>query len=111
MRGLSRRWATSSTNSSSTRCATSWSACRWTSPAINIARGRSEGIASLNNVRKQLFAASHDAALKPYDNWFDFGQNLKHHESLVNFIAAYGTDPTITGKTTSPTDAPRPQAM
>src|SRR5262249_22857166 len=69
-------------------------------PAINIARGRSEGIPSLNNARKMLFTATHDAALKPYDNWFQFGLNLKHAESLVNFVAAYGTDPTITSATT-----------
>src|SRR6185436_12225050 len=69
-------------------------------PAINIARGRSEGIPSLNSARRQFFTASHDAALKPYANWFEFGLNLKHQESLVNFVAAYGTDPTITSATT-----------
>src|SRR5262249_56088079 len=69
-------------------------------PAINIARGRSEGIPSLNLARKQLFAATRDAALKPYANWFEFGLNLKHAESLVNFVAAYGTEPTITSATT-----------
>ena len=35
--------------------------------AINIARGRSEGIPSLNVARRQFFAATRDAALKPYD--------------------------------------------
>src|SRR4051812_10509571 len=65
-------------------------------PAINIARGRSEGIPSLNNARKELFTLTRDAALKPYEHWFEFGLNLKHQESLVNFIAAYGTDPSIT---------------
>jgi beta-lactam-binding protein with PASTA domain/Ca2+-binding RTX toxin-like protein len=69
-------------------------------PAINIARGRSEGIPSLNNARKQLFATTKNSALKPYGNWFEFGQGLKHHESLANFIAAYGTDPSITSATT-----------
>ena len=33
----------------------------------------------------------------PYTSWADFGFNLKYPESLVNFIAAYGTHPTITG--------------
>ena len=69
-------------------------------PAINIARGRSEGIPSLNNARKELFLLTRDASLKPYDHWFEFGLNLKHQESLVNFIAAYGTDPSITTATT-----------
>ena len=61
--------------------------------AINIARGRSEGIPRLNVARRQFFTATHDTAVKPYANWFEFGLNLKHHESLVNFVAAYGTRP------------------
>src|SRR5262245_16014126 len=69
-------------------------------PAINMARGRSEGIPPLNVARRQIFTATHDAALKPYANWFEFGLNLKHAESLVNFVAAYGTEPTITSATT-----------
>ena len=69
-------------------------------PAINIARGRSEGIPSLNNARKQFFTATRNSAVTPYPNWFEFGQNLRHIESLVNFVAAYGTDPSITGATT-----------
>ena len=68
--------------------------------AINIARGRSEGIPSLNNARKQFYLATRNSAVAPYSNWFEFGLNLKHLESLVNFVAAYGTDPTITGVTT-----------
>ena len=32
-----------------------------------------------------------DSQLKPYASWVDFMNNLKHPESLVNFIAAYGT--------------------
>jgi beta-lactam-binding protein with PASTA domain len=70
-------------------------------PAINIARGRSEGIPSLNNARKQFFNATRDAAVKPYLNWFEFGLNIKHPESVVNFVAAYGTDATITSATTT----------
>ena len=69
-------------------------------PAINLARGRSEGIPPLNEARRQFFAATHDAALAPYANWSEFGLNLKHKESLPNFIAAYGTHPSITGATT-----------
>jgi len=68
--------------------------------AINIARGRSEGIPSLNSARKQFFAATRNSSVTPYTNWFEFGLNLKHPESLINFVAAYGTDPTITGVST-----------
>ena len=68
--------------------------------AINIARGRSEGIPPLNVARKQFYTASRNTAVKPYANWFEFGQNLKHPESLVNFVAAYSTDPTVTSATT-----------
>ena len=32
-----------------------------------------------------------DSQLKPYTSWADFVQHLKHPESLINFIAAYGT--------------------
>ena len=66
-------------------------------PSINMARARSEGIPSLNNVRKQIFAATNDGQLAPYDNWVTWGQALKHPESLINFIAAYGTHPNIMG--------------
>src|SRR3954452_10069641 len=66
-------------------------------PSINMARARSEGIPSLNNLRKQIFASTHDGQLAPYENWIHFGQALKHPESLANFIAAYGTHPKIMG--------------
>jgi beta-lactam-binding protein with PASTA domain/Ca2+-binding RTX toxin-like protein len=69
-------------------------------PAINIARGRSEGIPSLNSARRQLFGQTKNSALTPYQHWFDFGQGLRHPESLVNFIAAYATHPLVASKTT-----------
>src|SRR5882672_8612296 len=69
-------------------------------PAINIARGRSEGIPPLNQARRQFYTATKDSSLAPYPNWFEFGLGLKHKESLVNFVAAYGTDPSITGAAT-----------
>ena len=37
-----------------------------------------------------------DAQLKPYTSWTDLVQNLKHPESLINFIAAYGTHSALT---------------
>jgi hypothetical protein len=64
---------------------------------LNLARGRSEGIASLNAIRAELYAATGDGALLPYTSWFDFAFGIRHPESLVNFVAAYGQHPTITG--------------
>ena len=61
--------------------------------AINMPAAATTGIPSLNILRRQLFATTNDASLKPYASWVDFGQNLKHPESLVNFVAAYGTAP------------------
>jgi Ca2+-binding RTX toxin-like protein len=68
--------------------------------ALNIARGRDTGVAPLNEVRNQLFSQTGETQLKPYVSWVDFGSQLKHIESLVNFVAAYGTHSTITGATT-----------
>ncbi|WP_427007783.1 peroxidase family protein [Pseudarthrobacter sp. H2] len=69
-------------------------------PTINMTRARDAGVPPLNNVRRQIFAATNDGQLKPYTSWSDFGQHLKHPESLINFVAAYGTHPSITGQTT-----------
>ena len=68
--------------------------------SLNIARARSEGIPSLNNVRKQIFAQTNDGQLTPYTDWVDFGMHLKHPESLINFVAAYGGHPSILNETT-----------
>ncbi len=67
---------------------------------LNMTRARDAGIPPLNDVRRQIYAATNDGQLKPYTSWADFGQNIKHPESLINFVAAYGTHPTITGATT-----------
>ena len=76
--------------------------------AINIARGRDVGLPTLNETRQAL----HDALvaerladpttthhtnlivdnLNPYTSWNDFGSQMLHPESLVNFIAAYSFD-------------------
>ena len=69
-------------------------------PAINLARGRDTGIPSLNAARTQFYEATGNSVLKPYESWFEFVQHIKHPESLVNFIAAYGTHSTITSATT-----------
>jgi Ca2+-binding RTX toxin-like protein len=67
---------------------------------LNISRGRDTGIPSLNEARRQFFAATSHSALLPYESWTDFGLGLKNPHSLVNFIAAYGTHASITGATT-----------
>ena len=53
--------------------------------AINIARGRDLGIPTLNDFRAAI-------GLLRYTSWTDFGQNMQHASSLVNFIAAYSFD-------------------
>ena len=68
--------------------------------AINLARGRDTGIPSLNAARRTFFEGTGDSQLAPYTSWFDFVQHIKHPESLINFIAAYGTHASITGATT-----------
>ena len=57
---------------------------------LNIARGRDAGIPSLNSFRNTLYTSTGITSLAPYGSWAEFGQNLRHPESLVNFIAAYG---------------------
>ena len=64
--------------------------------AINLARGRSEAIAPLNEVRRQLYEATGDSILTPYLSWKDFELSMRHPESVVNFIAAYGVHPSLT---------------
>ena len=53
--------------------------------AINIARGRDVGLPTFNQTRALL-------DLTAFTSWNEFGQNLYHQESLVNFIAAYSFD-------------------
>ncbi|MCU1377124.1 MAG: heme peroxidase, partial [Acidimicrobiales bacterium] len=67
---------------------------------LNMTRARDAGVPPLNELRRQIHAATNDGQLKPYESWADFGQNIKHPESLVNFVAAYGKHPTITAETT-----------
>jgi Ca2+-binding RTX toxin-like protein len=67
---------------------------------LNLTRARDVGLPPLNDVRRQLFAQHNDGQLAPYTSWSDFGQHLKHPESLINFVAAYGTHPSIVNATT-----------
>ncbi|MET0532564.1 MAG: peroxidase family protein, partial [Microvirga sp.] len=70
--------------------------------ALNIARGRETGIPPLNEARRQFKEiASGDTQLDPYTSWTDFMLNLKNPASIVNFIAAYGTHPSIKNATTA----------
>ncbi|WP_211879971.1 peroxidase family protein, partial [Pseudarthrobacter albicanus] len=69
-------------------------------PTLNMTRARDAGVPPLNNVRRQIHAATNDGQLAPYTSWSDFGQHLKHPESLINFVAAYGKHPSITSQTT-----------
>ena len=41
--------------------------------ALNMTRARSEGVPTLNNLRKQLHASTNDGALAPYTDWVDLG--------------------------------------
>ncbi len=65
-------------------------------PTINMTRARDAGVPPLNGFRRQIFNATNDGQMAPYTSWSDFGQHLKHAESLINFVAAYGTHPSIT---------------
>jgi Animal haem peroxidase len=73
---------------------------------LNIARGRDTGLPSLNAARAQFQqitaqnTAGGDSWLQPYTSWADYAQHLQHPESLINFIAAYGTHPLVTAATT-----------
>ena len=64
---------------------------------LNLARARDTGIPGLNQARRQFFQHTQNSALAPYADWVELGFGLRNRASLVNFIAAYGTHPTITG--------------
>ena len=66
-------------------------------PTLNITRARDAGIPPLNQLRRDIFGQTNDGQLAPYTSWSDYGQNLKHPASLINFVAAYGTHPSVTG--------------
>jgi len=62
-------------------------------PSLNITRGRDTGLPTLNQ-----FRATTGGSLKPYKSWNDFVAALRYPASAVNFVAAYGTDASITTK-------------
>lgn len=78
---------------------------------INIARSRDAGVPPLQVARRTFFEESGDPMLEPYSSWIDFGLSLKNGDnfgretnypnaSLVNFVAAYGTHPSVAGAAT-----------
>ena len=70
-------------------------------PAINMTRARDTGIPSLNEARRMFWEdTGQNPTLQPYESWADFGLNIRHPESLTNFIAAYGTHASITSQPT-----------
>ena len=69
-------------------------------PAINIARARDTGVPGMQAARATFFQQSGDPQLAPYDSWEDFRLSMKNPESIGNFIAAYGTHPTVADATT-----------
>lgn len=68
---------------------------------LNIARARDAGVPSLNAVRRHLYRQTGDSEVAPYTSWADLGQHLKHPETLVNLVAAYGRHPSVAGQTTT----------
>ena len=78
---------------------------------INMARGRDTGVPSLNAARRTFFAETSNSALQPYSSWNDFELGIRHPESLVNFVAAYGKHPDITGARTSTAKRAAAQAI
>jgi Ca2+-binding RTX toxin-like protein len=65
--------------------------------SLNITRGRDVGLPTLNQFRTQ-----YATALRPYTSWRDFIENgLRHMESGLNFIAAYGTHPSVVAAKTT----------
>nr|WP_297423517.1 peroxidase family protein [uncultured Actinotalea sp.] len=67
---------------------------------INMVRARETGMPTLQEARQAFWEETADGALKPYENWDDFRLALRHRESIVNFVAAYGIHPTLDAATT-----------
>lgn len=70
---------------------------------INMARARDAGVPRLNEARRAFYDETSNSALTPYESWADFNYSLRNKESLVNFMAAYGSHTSIQDAT-SPTD-------
>ena len=66
---------------------------------INLARGRDVGVPPLQEARATFYAVTQDPTLEPYESWEDYRLSMKHPESVVNFVAAYGIHPSLEGLT------------
>ena len=62
-------------------------------PTMNMTRAREAGVPPLNDLRRQIFDETTTARSLRTRAGSDFGEHLKHPESLVNFVAAYGRHP------------------
>jgi Ca2+-binding RTX toxin-like protein len=69
-------------------------------PTLNMTRAREAGVPPLNDLRRQIFNDTQDSQVQPYTSWVDYGEHLKHPESLINFVAAYGKHQSITSQST-----------
>lgn len=78
--------------------------------ALNIARGRETRVPGLNAARAEL-SSTNGANLPRYNSWTDFGNSLRHPESLVNFVAAYGRHASLTAATTTAAKRTAAQAL
>ena len=58
--------------------------------SLNLTRGRDTLLPTLNQ-----FRTANAGGLKPYTSWATFISALRHPESGINFIAAYGTHPSL----------------
>ena len=67
---------------------------------FNIARARDTGSPTLQTMRQVFYDQTLDAGLKPYANWEEFRLGLKNRASVVNFVAAYSTHPSVEAATT-----------
>ncbi|WP_122263123.1 peroxidase family protein [Ornithinimicrobium cerasi] len=77
--------------------------------SINIMRGRDVGVPPLQEARRVFYEESGNPNLEPYSSWQDFGSALRNgsnfgrgdsQASLINFIAAYGSHPSVVAENT-----------
>ena len=63
--------------------------------SLNITRGRDTGLPTLNQ-----FRAQYAANLPIYTSWTNYISHLRYKESGLNFVAAYGTHPSLSAPVT-----------
>jgi hypothetical protein len=65
---------------------------------LNMARARETGAPTFNEARAAFYEQTGDSQFAPYTSWADLAPHLKNPASIVNFVAAYGDHPSITGQ-------------